>query len=173
MNSAHIHLLLNHIPVLGTFLALALLLASLPRHNVPRTRSALWLLVVLGIVTVGVFLSGEPAEDAVEGLAGVSEPLIESHEEAALASTIALGTLATFAVSALLWFRRRTLPRWVMLGSLAATMIVAGMMAWTANLGGQIRHTEIRGGDVATPSRPGAEGRNASGEHHETEPEDR
>ena len=27
---------------------------------------------------------------------------------------------------------------------LVASLIVSGLMAWTANLGGQIRHTEIR-----------------------------
>lgn len=27
---------------------------------------------------------------------------------------------------------------------LAASLIVSGLMAWTANLGGKIRHTEIR-----------------------------
>ena len=29
---------------------------------------------------------------------------------------------------------------------LATSLLVGGLMAWTANLGGQIRHTEIRSG---------------------------
>lgn len=157
MNGAHIHLLINHVPILGTFLALALLVAALPRHNVPRARSAFWLLVGLGIATVVVFLTGEPAEEAVERLPGVAETLIESHEEAALASTIALGALGVFALGALWWFRRRALPRWVVLAGTAGTLGVAGMMAWTANLGGQIRHTEIRSGATTTAGGEGAD----------------
>ena len=159
MNGAHLHLLVNHVPVLGTFLALALLLAALPRGSAAWARNAFRLLVALGVATLGVFLTGEPAEETVEDIAGVAESLIERHEEAALAATIALGALAAFALGALLWFRRRPLPRWVVLAATVGTLVIAGMMGWTANLGGQIRHTEIRSGAV-TPT----EGAPVSGE---------
>jgi hypothetical protein len=33
---------------------------------------------------------------------------------------------------------------------LPAVLLVSGLMAYTANLGGQIRHTEIRSGAVET-----------------------
>jgi hypothetical protein len=51
-------------------------------------------------------------------------------------------------VAALILYRRSALPRWLtMLGLVAA---VGAMMAYTANLGGQIRHSEIRAG-AASP----------------------
>lgn len=155
MDTIHLHLLLNHVPVLGTMLALALLLFALPRHNVARARDGLRLLVGLGIVAVVVFLTGGAAEDAVENLPGVSESIIETHEEAALAATIALGVLGVGALVALWRYRARALPRWVPLAGFAGTLVVAGLMGWTANLGGQIRHTEIRSGAVATAAERG------------------
>ena len=150
MNNAHLHLLVNHIPVLGTLLVLALLAFAAARRSAGRTRDALGLLAVLGVASVEVYLTGEPAADAVENVPGVSEGLIESHEEAALAATIALGALAVLAIAALWRFRGRVLPRWVTFAGLAGTIAVAGMMAWTANLGGEIRHTEIRAGSGTT-----------------------
>lgn len=158
MNGAHLHLLINHVPVLGTLLALAVLLAALSRGGAPWARGAFRLLVALGVVTLGVFLTGEPAEESVEDLPGVAESLIESHEEAARAATIALGVLGAFALGALAWFRRRPLPRWTVLAATAGTLAAAGLIGWTANLGGQIRHSEIRSGAVRTATDERADG---------------
>ncbi|NUO63124.1 MAG: hypothetical protein HOQ11_00870 [Gemmatimonadaceae bacterium] len=149
MNNAHIHLLINHVPVLGTLLVLALLAFAAARRSSGRTRDALGVLAVLGAVSVVVYLTGGAAEDSVENLPGVSERMIESHEEAALAATVALGALAALAIATLWRFRGRVLPRWVAFAGLFGTAVVAGMMAWTANLGGQIRHSEIRADGAA------------------------
>ncbi|HEX2779228.1 MAG TPA: hypothetical protein VHM30_07005 [Gemmatimonadaceae bacterium] len=169
MDTIHLHLLLNHIPVLGTMLALALLLFALPRQNVARARDALRLLVGLGIVAVIVYLTGGAAEEGVEDLPGVSESLIETHEEAALAATIALGVLAVGAIAALWRYRTRTLPRWVTLAGFAGTLVVAGMMGWTANLGGQIRHSEIRSGAATTTAEGEAGGERNGGDRERGE----
>ncbi len=40
------------------------------------------------------------------------------------------------------------MPRWFALASLMTGIAAAGLMAWTANLGVQIRHTQIRGGSA-------------------------
>jgi hypothetical protein len=52
--------------------------------------------VALAVAGVVVYRAGEPAEDAVEHLAGVCEPILQSHEEATLVATVlpaALGEL--------------------------------------------------------------------------------
>ena len=55
--------------------------------------------------------------------------------------------------------------------TLALSMIGGGLLAWMANLGGQIRHTEIRSG-VGSPSQTekdkrGRAGRDSEKEHEE------
>ena len=82
-------------------------------------------------------------EEMVEHLSGFSENLVEQHEEAALIATIGLSLLGIAALVGLFYRGvRRWYPKAVLLGAL----LVSGLMAWTANLGGQIRHTEIRPG---------------------------
>ena len=149
MSPVHLHLLLNHVPVIGTVIALGLLAWAVLRGDERVGRASLALLALLAAVAVVAFLTGEPAEEAVEGVAGIPEALIERHEEAALLATIALGVTGVLALAALVLRRGRTLSRGAMLVLLALGVVPAGAMAYTANLGGQIRHTEIRPGSVA------------------------
>lgn len=155
MSTVHLHLLLNHLPVIGTLFAIALLAFAALRGNATLARAALWTFAVLGAVGIAVFLTGEPAEEAVEGLAGVSEGIMERHEEAALAATVALAAFGALSVAALLWFRRH-FSRGAAALLLVLSLVPAGMMAWTANLGGQIRHSEIRSGATAALDAPAA-----------------
>jgi hypothetical protein len=149
MSVVHFHLLLNHVPVIGLFFVIALLGVAFWRRSSQLGRVALTLLVGISLVTVVVFLTGEPAEEAVEGLAGVSEAAIHSHEDAASVALIAMGVAGLLALPLLWWHRRRELSRRLLGASLVGLLAVAGVMAWTANLGGQIRHTEIRSGTIA------------------------
>ena len=95
MNWAHIHLMANHIPVLGTVLLVLLLAVGLIRGSPSLIRTTLWATVVLAVLTVPVYLTGEPAEEQVEGMIGVKKATIEDHEENAKVGLIAV--LATGA----------------------------------------------------------------------------
>jgi uncharacterized membrane protein len=144
MNPAHAHLLLNHFPIIGTIIGLALLSYAFWRRSDEVGKVALGLFVALALLTVATFLTGEPAEEVVEGLAGTSESSLERHEDLARIATISMGVFGTLALGALLAFRRRVLPRAVVGTSLVLAASVAVLMALTANLGGYIRHSELR-----------------------------
>ena len=58
MNNAHLHLLLNHVPTVGTVIAFGLLLMSFLRKNDGMKRIALELFFVIAIVTLPAYLSG-------------------------------------------------------------------------------------------------------------------
>ena len=149
MNAVHIHLLLNHVPVIGAVIALLLLAAAVWRNRPELLRATLALYVLLGVVAVIVYLTGEPAEDAAERLPGMSEALVERHEELALVATIAMGIAAALAIVGLIVQRRRILPPWATRGGLVFGAGLVVLMGYTANLGGQIRHPEIRGAGAA------------------------
>ncbi len=145
MNLIHLHLMLNHIPVLGTIFGLGLLVFGLWRKSVELKKTALGVFVIIALLTVPVYLTGDPAKDGVKLLPGISRPIIKQHENAAAIAFIGVVVLGVAALAGLLLFRRgKITPAWFTTLMLAAALIVSGLMAWTANVGGQIRHTEIR-----------------------------
>ena len=151
MNTAHLHLMLNHLPVLGAPMLLALLAYGLGRRAPEVSRVALWCTVALGVVSVAVYLTGEPAEELVESLPTFDHDLVERHEGVALGATVILGATAVLAGLAL-WAGRvggrlaGTVSRLVLAGLLAGTAAVAAT-AWT---GGPIGHPEIRAAAART-----------------------
>lgn len=149
MNQAHIHLLLNHLPVVGTLFSVLLVAVAMVRKNDELRKVSLGFVVLVALAAVPTYLTGEPAEKIVEHLPGVSDALIESHEDSALFSLVAVEVAGMASLTGLFIFRRRSLPNAMVATALAITLIAAGLMGWTANLGGQIRHTEIRSGFTA------------------------
>lgn len=153
MSAAHWHLILNHIPVVTLGLSLLMLAVALVTKHRTLQQVSVCLIVFGALMTVPVYLTGEPAEEHVEHLAGASEALIDQHEDAAEVALVAIGILGVAALGALVGFRRgATLPTWGMVALLFLTMSVGGIMAWTANLGGQIGHAEIRTTSTAEAS---------------------
>lgn len=153
MNAAHLHLLVNHLPILGAFLSVPVLAVALWRA---RDRTAIGIaamLLVLAAIGAGASLNtGEGAEEGVEGLPGVSEALIHEHEEKAELATGLSVVTALLALGALGLAVKRGeegAPRAVIGAVLLANLVTAGAMAGVGASGGVIRHTEIRDGATA------------------------
>ncbi|HEU0054390.1 MAG TPA: hypothetical protein VFQ39_14480 [Longimicrobium sp.] len=154
-NAAHLHLLVNHIPIIGSVFALLVLAWGLLRKSDDVVRTGLLALFVIGLISYGVQLTGEPAEEAVEHLAGVSRRVIHAHEEAAEVATWAMLATGLLALASLVtWRGRRKLARALTFATLVVGLAGAGLMARAGNLGGKIRHPEI---DDAAATQPAAE----------------
>jgi hypothetical protein len=150
MNWAHIHLVLNHVPVLGTVFGLALFGYAVARRDEGLKRIGLGVFAIVALLALPVFFTGEPAEGIVENAPGISEPLIEAHEGAALFALIGVELLGAVALAGLFATRRGRGPLSAAItrATVLVSLIAAGLMARTANLGGKIHHTEIRAGVV-------------------------
>ena len=158
MNPVHLHLLLNHLPVIGAVAGALLLALPLVWRSAPVVKLSLGFLAVVGAMSVLVYLTGEPAEETIERLPGFSEQLVNRHEDAALVATIVTATLGALAAGALIIYRRKAVPRWLTMLGLLGALGSGAVMGYTANLGGQIRHPEIRSGGALTgPSQRGNE----------------
>jgi hypothetical protein len=97
-------------------------------------------------VALPVYFTGDAIEDRVEKLPGVSEAVIDRHKDAAGVALAGAEVLGAIGVAGLVLVVRRAMPGWFIPATLALTIVGGGLMAWTASVGGQIRHTEIRAG---------------------------
>jgi uncharacterized membrane protein len=114
-------------------------------------RAAFWVFILAAVAAIPTYLTGEPAEEIVEHLAGVSHEAIHEHEEAAeitMPPMILLGLISIIGL--FLVARRGAVPRWLFAMALVFALVTVGLMARAANLGGKIHHFEIRG-EAAQP----------------------
>lgn len=148
-SGAHLHLLVNHAPIFGSLFALALLVASYFTSADVFRRTAFVVLIATAIAGATADLSGDAAEEAIKGFPGVRREVIHAHEDMADKAYILADILGVLALGALVRWRRQPIPPSAALVAVLATAFVGGAFAYTALLGGQIRHTEVRPGATA------------------------
>jgi uncharacterized membrane protein len=146
MNLAHLHLLLNHFPIIGTIVALGLFIASFIGKNDDLKRSSLIIFAAMALLTLPAFFSGIGAQRAIRKDPGVSTALIDRHEGAAMLAVFSM--LITGALALVeLWKRRRIATERLWTGNLLAilvfSLITTGLMARVGTTGGDVRHPEI------------------------------
>jgi len=145
MDLTHIHLLLNHFPTIGYIIGGGLFLLSLIAKSDDLKRASLVILLGISLIAIPTYMSGNGAQDAIKSLPGVSKSLIEAHEGAALVAIAFMLLTGAFAWLGLWQFRRLArVPNWNLGVILILTVVSFGLMARASNLGGEIRHAEIR-----------------------------
>ncbi len=149
MNEAQVHLLTNHFPIIGTLIAIAVILYAFFANNKAVANTGCTIAVAMALMSIPVFLSGEGAEHMVEDMAGTSAYFLEEHEELGkTAFWVMLGAGLLSVVVLVINSMRSVMSRtWtgVVLLVLIATF---ALMAYVGYLGGKIRHIEIRDGAV-------------------------
>lgn len=145
MNSIEIHLILNHIPILGiAFISLYLLIALCFKQLFIQ-KVSLWLLVGLAVLTVAVYLSGLGAEEPAKAVPGVSIAYLQLHEKVARLATLTVCFIGGMTLLGLILLSKRVqLFTYFVRGIFAMTLLSTALFILTGYLGGQITHTEIR-----------------------------
>ena len=159
MNSAQIHLALNHAPLFLSILGGGILILGMIKKNQSFKNLSLYLLVAAAIFTAPVFLTGEGTEELVEHLPGVNDNAIEKHEDMATISLIIIIITGVTALAGLFLRKKPGMARMVLGIALVLSLASFGVMAQTAHLGGLIRHSELQNntGTVNESSEPGYE----------------
>jgi hypothetical protein len=153
MNLAHLHLLLNHFPTLGFGSGIGLFLLSLVLKNDILKQLGLGVLFVMALVAIPVYETGVAAAETISGLPGVSNTLIAAHEDAALLAFVFMEITGAVAWLGLWQFRRISrATRGNVSAVLLFSMVTLGLMLRASNLGGDIRHPEIRFDQETTPA---------------------
>jgi uncharacterized membrane protein len=157
MNLAHIHLLLNHFPTIGFGIGLALFLVSLISKSEELKRTSLVVFFLIAALAIPTYMSGNAALETLcpgQELAcpqGVSIATIRAHEDAALWGYGFMELTGFIAWLGIWQFRLLSrVPKWNVVAVLLLSIMTFAVMARAANIGGEIRHSEI----VSSPPPP-------------------
>jgi hypothetical protein len=153
MNAGHMHLILNHAPIIGVFIGAVIFGIGMFRRNNTLEKTGLITFIATGIVTLPTYFTGEGAEEVAEQFKDSSHDMIHEHEELAETGLILMIALAIAALILLIvmWrskgsnetkHSKQGLMKSAVL-SLAATTF--GLMMIVGNTGGKIRRPELRG----------------------------
>ncbi len=148
MNAAHLHLLVNHLPVVGEIFSVCLMLYGVIRKNLEVKRAALWAYVVTGISTFVANLTGDPAAQFIKPLHLVDAARISEHAHAADFALWSCALVGSLALIALLLTRgvpaikAPKLMNTFIIASFAVSLFAVSVLVRVSELGGAIRHTE-------------------------------
>jgi hypothetical protein len=152
MNFAHLHLLLNHFPIIGTMVGVGLFLISLVGKNGDLRRASLIIFPAMALLAILTFFSGTGAQGAIKKLPGVSEALIERHQGSAMLALLFMEITGALSLVGLWKSQETSHParwNWSLSAVLLFSMVTVGLMARVGTTGGDIRHPEIGSGQEA------------------------
>jgi hypothetical protein len=156
MNAAGFHLAIVHMPLMAATGGFTLLLCARLWHDERPFRLALLLLVAGALAAAGAYYSGPPAHQVlVDGHFTTADTLdlVETHALWGRISFVSMGILGALALQSFLQhYQGEATAAWQRWALLAGSLVMILMMAWTAHLGGWVRHAEIRPGYRAAPA---------------------
>ena len=145
MNDAHLHLVVNHFPIIGPILALGILLVGMILKNNSVKNTAYVLFIVSAIFAAFSMGTGEGAEEAVENMPTVGKQIIHEHEEMAEKLAIVLYVLGVISIAGIyLNFKNHSKAKLVSYAALVVAIVGVFFAKETGTTGGEVRHTEIR-----------------------------
>ncbi len=145
MNLAWLHIILVHIPVLGTPLLLYIGFRALHSGNLNNLKIFYWMSFLLALLTVMAYFTGPSTADWVkEYYPHYSQDLVENHAlwgRFAFTMSVFSGVLAIMPLSS---YAQEEVPHksipWILIGIQVLNLF---LLLYTAHLGGLIRRIDL------------------------------
>ncbi|HEX9150541.1 MAG TPA: hypothetical protein VF842_00565 [Flavobacterium sp.] len=157
MNDAHLHLIVNHFPIIGTILGLGILITGIILKNNSVKNTAYAVFIVAAISAAFSMGTGEGAEEMVEDLPNIGKRIIHEHEEIAEKLAIVLYLLGAISLlGIILNIKNHAKAKFISFAAVIVATIGVYLTTLVGISGGKIRHTEIR--EDSTNSKTGTAG---------------
>lgn len=146
MDAGHIHLMINHFPVIGTFFGLILYGIGFLRKNKVLEKAGLFTFLGIALISIPTYFSGLMAHETIEKMAGTSKKAVHEHQEMAETALFLMAGLAIASLTLLVvMWRSKNNKTGLMKGIvLVLALITFTFMSLVDNLGGKIRRPELR-----------------------------
>lgn len=151
MNNAHIHLMVNHFPMLFPVAGILLFMAGYLLKSDITKRMAYFIFICGALLTIPAFISGEGAEEVLEQIPGVTEQSMHNHEEFAEKFALLSYLLGGISLTGLwLNYKKHGSSGLISIVTLLLAIAVLIVAKLTGTSGGEIRHSEIRSGQLSS-----------------------
>jgi uncharacterized membrane protein len=145
MNDAHLHMVVNHFPIIGSIFGLGILLTGIILKNNSVKNTAYVLFIVAAVFAAFSMGTGEGAEEMVEDMPNVGKEIIHEHEEIAEKLALLLYLLAAVSLTGLILnLKNHSKAKLISFIALIVAIGAVYISTLVGTSGGEIRHTEIR-----------------------------
>lgn len=143
MNQAHLHMVLNHFPIIGLMFGIGVLIYGIIKKHTILVNTAYVIFIICMIMGKATMMTGEGAEEIAEEL-GISHDLIHEHEEMAETFMKLLYVLGILSVAGLVVNTKKHAKAFILSLIILILAISTSILSIkVGNSGGEIRHTEI------------------------------
>lgn len=145
MNDAHLHMVFNHFPIMGTIFGLGILITGVITKNNSIKNVSYVLFIIAAIFALLSMATGEGAEELVEEMPGIGHHIIHEHEEIAEKLALVLYVLGVVSIFGLYAnIKNHSKAKLTSFIAVVIAVIGAVLAKSVGTSGGEIRHTEIR-----------------------------
>ncbi len=145
MNDAHLHMVVNHFPIIGTIFGLGILIVGLILKNNSVKNTAYWVFIIAAIFAFAAAYTGDGAEEIVEDMPNIGNQIIHEHEELADKFALIMYVTGFFSLMSLLAnVKNHKFAKLLSFITLTLALVAAILSKSVGTSGGEIRHTEIR-----------------------------
>jgi len=146
MEASHIHVMINHVPLLGTLFGLILFGYGMIFKNKSFQKAGLLTFILVGMATIATYFSGRMAVGAVKNIAGTSRDAIHDHREMAESALyLMLGLMLTSLTVLVVEWRSKNRKTGAMKGIVMVLALISFVfISLVSNLGGKVRRPELR-----------------------------
>lgn len=145
MNDAHLHMVVNHFPIIGSIFGLGILIISIILKNKTVQNVSYGLFIISAIFGAVSMATGEGAEEIVENLPNITHQIIHEHEEMAEKLILLLYAVGVLSIIGF-YFNIKNHSKSNIVSYIVVIVSVISIFfgKQTGTTGGEIRHTEIR-----------------------------
>ncbi len=145
MNEAHLHMVFNHFPIIGTLFGLGILVFGFFAKNNTLKNTAYILFIIAAVFGFLSMSTGEGAEELVEDLPNVGHDIIHEHEEIAEKFILFMYATGIFSILSLFMsVKKHIFAKLASIITLILAIVTFALATKVGITGGEVRHTEIR-----------------------------
>lgn len=145
MNDAHLHMVVNHFPIIGTIFGLGILITGIVLKNKSVKTVAYVLFIIAALFGAFSMGTGEGAEELVEDMPSVGKQIIHEHEELAETLALLLYIIGAFSILSLYFsIKKIVFEKHTSILVVILALVAVFFAKQVGTSGGEIRHTEIR-----------------------------